>query len=108
MTWAQRLKRVFHVDTEMCRHWQGPVKIIACIEDPVVIETILSHLRSKTTTPSQTELPLLPKAMASPVLIKGLWMECMLKDDATLRLAGQCLVVWLLSMVENGRSRQTY
>ncbi len=39
MTWAQRLKRVFHIDIETCHHGGGRVKIIACIEDPVVIQT---------------------------------------------------------------------
>ncbi len=39
MTWAQRLKRVFKIDIETCDHCGGAVKIIACIEDPAVIET---------------------------------------------------------------------
>jgi hypothetical protein len=39
MTWAQRLKRVFNIDIETCNHCGGAVKIIACIEDPAVIET---------------------------------------------------------------------
>ena len=43
MTWAQRLKRVFNIDIETCRECGG-VKVIACIEDPVVIEKILTHL----------------------------------------------------------------
>jgi hypothetical protein len=47
MTWAQRLKRVFHIDIETCRHCGRAVKIIACIEDPVVIKTILDHLAAK-------------------------------------------------------------
>ena len=38
MTWAQRLKRVFRIGTETCSHCGGAVKIIACIEDPAVIE----------------------------------------------------------------------
>jgi len=46
-TWAQRLKRVFNIDIEICSSCGGPVKIIACIEDPVVIEKILTHLDSK-------------------------------------------------------------
>jgi hypothetical protein len=50
------------------------VKIIACIEDPVVIKKILEHLKSKA-APRQTELPLLPMARAPPVLEEGLWME---------------------------------
>ena len=69
MTWAQRLKRVFNIDIETCRHCQGPVKIIACIEDPVVIEKILSHLRSK----AETQAMLLPPARAPPAV--GLFEE---------------------------------
>lgn len=41
MTWAQRLKRVFAIEIEKC---DGRVRIIACIEDPEVIEKILKHL----------------------------------------------------------------
>jgi rRNA maturation endonuclease Nob1 len=38
MTWAQRLKRVFKMDIETCSACGGTVKIIACIEDPVLIK----------------------------------------------------------------------
>jgi hypothetical protein len=48
MTWAQRLKRVFRIDIETCDHCGGAVKIIACIEDPAVIEKILTHLNKQT------------------------------------------------------------
>ena len=41
---AQRLKRVFRIDIETCEHCGGAVKIIASIEDPAVIDKILSHL----------------------------------------------------------------
>jgi hypothetical protein len=44
MTWAQRLKRVFRIDIETCRHCGGSVKVIASIEDPGVIKQILDHL----------------------------------------------------------------
>ena len=44
MTWAQRLKRVFNIDIETCRECGGAVKVIACIEDPAVIQKILGHL----------------------------------------------------------------
>jgi len=47
MIWAQRLKRVFNIDIETCRECGGAVQIIACIEDPVVIEKILAHLKEK-------------------------------------------------------------
>ena len=44
MTWAQRLKRVFKIDILTCGHCGGAVKVIASIEDPVVIKKILDHL----------------------------------------------------------------
>jgi hypothetical protein len=47
MTWAQGLTRVFGIDIETCSVCGGAVRIIACIEDPVVIEKILAHLDAK-------------------------------------------------------------
>jgi hypothetical protein len=41
----------------------GTAKVIACIEDPVVIEKILSHLSEKA---SSTETTLLPESRAPP------------------------------------------
>jgi 16S rRNA U1498 N3-methylase RsmE len=45
MTWAQRLKRVFGIEIETCGQCGGAV--IASIEDPLVIQRILSHLNTK-------------------------------------------------------------
>jgi hypothetical protein len=45
MTWSQRLKRVFNIDIETCSQWGGAVKVITCIEDPAVIEKILTRLK---------------------------------------------------------------
>jgi hypothetical protein len=47
MSWAQRLKRVFNIDIETCSVCGGSMKVVACIEDPLVINKILTHLRSK-------------------------------------------------------------
>ena len=44
MTWSQRLKRVFAIEIEKCEKCGGPVRIIASIEDPDVIQKILKHL----------------------------------------------------------------
>ena len=44
MRWAQRLKRVFAIEIEKCEKCGGPVRIIASIEDPDVIQKILKHL----------------------------------------------------------------
>ena len=63
MTWAQRLKRVFGIDIETCEACGGAVRIIACIEDPAVIEKILAHLNAKAGEP---EAPLRPPCRAPP------------------------------------------
>ena len=68
MTWAQRLKRVFHIDIETCRECAGALRIIACIEDPVVIKKILAHLNNKA-TPQATDL--LPEGRAPPTRLFG-------------------------------------
>ena len=44
MSWAERLKRVFNIDIEVCTQCGGKVKIIASIKDPLVIDKILTHL----------------------------------------------------------------
>ena len=63
MTWAQRLKRVFSIDIETCHACGGAVRIIACIEDPVVIKKILTHLNEKA---AATESMPLPQSRAPP------------------------------------------
>ena len=47
MSWAMRLKRVFNIDITVCRHCQGMVKIIACIEARAVIDKILAHMKQQ-------------------------------------------------------------
>jgi hypothetical protein len=66
MTWAQRLKRVFGIDIETCPACGGAVKVIACIEGPVVIKQILDHLEQKAKT---SESRALPESRAPPVEI---------------------------------------
>lgn len=44
MRWAQRFKWVFKIDILTCERCGGAVKVIASIEDPVVIKKILDHL----------------------------------------------------------------
>jgi hypothetical protein len=50
MTWAKRLKRVFNIDIETCSECGGDVRIIASIEDPTVIQKILTHLDDNATS----------------------------------------------------------
>lgn len=64
MTWARRLKRVFRIDITECEHCQGPVRIVASIEDPSVIKKILDHLAQKEAR--VTQLSPTPPSRASP------------------------------------------
>ena len=65
MSWAQRLKRVFNIDIEVCGRCGGSVKVIACIEDQDIIDRILAHLRDKEL--ATLSLPLLtPPSRAPP------------------------------------------
>jgi hypothetical protein len=59
MTWAQRLQRVFKLDFESCESCEGQVRVIASLEDPLVIAKILSHLKRQQ-QPSVTTVPPLP------------------------------------------------
>ena len=63
MTWAQRLKRVFNIDIQTCSACGGAVKVIACIQDPAVIDKILTHLQQKA-IPGPKDL--LPQSRAPP------------------------------------------
>ena len=53
----KRLKRVFNIDIETCTECGGPVKVIASIEDPVVIQKILAHLKEKDEPQAAVQLP---------------------------------------------------
>jgi hypothetical protein len=62
MTSAQRLKRVFNIDVEICSRCGGAVKVIAntsdhCIEDQQAINKTLFHLNKKDGVPSPDVLP---------------------------------------------------
>jgi hypothetical protein len=54
---------VFNIDIETCSEYGGEVRIIASIEDPVVIRKILAHLDEKV-TPTGTGM--LPESRAPP------------------------------------------
>lgn len=42
--WARLIKQVYEVDPLVCPRCAGPMRIIAFIEQPEVIEKILTHL----------------------------------------------------------------
>jgi hypothetical protein len=58
MSWARLLKRVFGIDIESCARCGGKLKVIASIEEPVVIAKILAHLEKTAPDRHQAELPL--------------------------------------------------
>ena len=68
MRWAQRLKRVFSIDIETWAACGGTMRIIASVEDPVVIKAILAHLVGK--EPS-LHAPRLPPGRAPPARAFG-------------------------------------
>ena len=57
MTWAQPLKRVFNIDITTCEECGGTVKVVASIENPVVIKQILAHLERKAESKVFNPLP---------------------------------------------------
>ena len=44
LDWASLLKRVFAVDVMVCARCEGPMRVIACLEEPAVVARILQHL----------------------------------------------------------------
>ncbi|WP_198556744.1 hypothetical protein [Paraglaciecola sp. MB-3u-78] len=52
----------FNIDIETCEQCGGAVKVIASIEDPLVIQKILSHLNTK----NDEVVELLPQQSRSP------------------------------------------
>ena len=48
---------MFNLDIETCSQCGGAVKIIACIEDPVVIKKILDHLNARAIAVDSHPLP---------------------------------------------------
>ena len=57
MSWAQLLHRVFAIDMAACPQCDGPLTLIAAIEDPAVIVKILSHLSFPTRAPPREPGP---------------------------------------------------
>ncbi len=57
MSFCAASERVFDTDIEPCEPCGGAVKIIASIEDPAVIKTILAHLEKTSRTPATRTSP---------------------------------------------------
>ncbi len=54
ISWARLLRRVFNIDVEHCPHCGGTLKIIAAIEESMVIAKILDHLGLPTRAPPRS------------------------------------------------------
>jgi hypothetical protein len=66
MTWSVRLKRAFNIDVNTCEKCGGAVRVIACIEDPVVIKKILGGMQSKQGNRQQKSIVALPVRAPPP------------------------------------------
>ena len=64
LCWAKRLRRVFNIEVSICSACGGPMRIVASIEDPIVIGEILSHLEARSCAPVSANLA--PGARAPP------------------------------------------
>jgi hypothetical protein len=63
MTWAQRLARVFKIEVTRCERCGGPVRVVASLTDPAVLDRILAarggaELHGPARGPPQGELAL--------------------------------------------------
>ncbi len=50
-SWSELLKRIFLIESLTCPRCSGPMKVVATIDDPLVIAKILNHLGLPTTSP---------------------------------------------------------
>lgn len=53
LSWAERLKRVFQIDIELCPKCGGRLRVIAAITQPDVIHKILEHVHEQQAPPGQ-------------------------------------------------------
>ena len=74
-TWAELMRRVFNIDVLACDGCGGRLRLIATIESPPAIRSILSHLGLPTTAP-----PLAP-ARAPPLPFDDPWQAQGWVDD---------------------------
>jgi len=54
MSWACLLKRVLDIDVQHCPNCGEPLKIIAAIVDPALINKILTHLHLPARAPPRS------------------------------------------------------
>ncbi len=57
LTWAQRLKRICGIEIETSPACGGTLRIVACINDPVVIKEIVFHVDTKDACSAPSRMP---------------------------------------------------
>ena len=62
LSWAERLKRVFKIDIELCPKCGGQLRVIAAITQPDVIQKILDHVHQQQAPPRQP-----PRRVTGPI-----------------------------------------
>ena len=55
LSWAERLKRVFKLDIEVCPKCGGRLCVIAAITEPNAIQKILDHVHQQQAPPRQPQ-----------------------------------------------------
>ena len=63
--WADLMRRAFEIDVLACPRGGGPLRLIAIIEDPRVIEAILSRLTSAAERADRAPPPVLSQQARS-------------------------------------------
>ena len=63
MNWMQQLKRVFGIDIETSARCGAKIKVMASIEAPAMIATILKHLQQKEALKADIQPPERPPPM---------------------------------------------
>ena len=99
ISWARLLKRVFDIDIQHCLHCGGTLKIIAAIEDPVVITKILAHLGLPTRAPPHHLRYAIPAALAVQPIPRSPDHDCAGRDrqlddpgcSRDRRVSGRCI-----------------
>jgi hypothetical protein len=76
MTWAQRVKRVFNIDIQTCAVCAGAMRIIACVEDSVVIERSLAHLDAKAAAAQPSRAAAVPGAACAAIGLRRAPQAC--------------------------------
>lgn len=80
-------RRAFNIDIETCQACGGEVSIVACIEDPVVLQNILDHLKKNS---ESHEYAALPKSRASPGSEQAAWSNCRQKTIGLIQDVARC------------------